>query len=267
MKVERRSRQQIEATLAESKLAGPNLAHSRSNNLNNVHRLVRGDSGVTLGIDLIHQQLRRDSLTPEQVLDLIANITGCSKDITREEGQGYISPAAVYEGLRRAAAALQEAIAQQCSFLFATGHPKNMLEAYQQLAGYVRSKGCEVIAQPPRGIEYNSLKLEIRGSVYVVTYGGEPVHTHNHEHMRELLTQAPPVGIAVADHGFAGAALNLGIPTVCVMDTNDPGVAVAAALGAPVTVVPLNDNSPGDIVRAIGGIIEEFIETAEGTER
>ena len=44
------------------------------------------------------------------------------------------------------------------------------------------------------------------------------------------------------------------------MDTNDPGVALAATLGAPVTVVPLNDNSPGEVVCEIADILMAMIE-------
>jgi hypothetical protein len=264
MRATGRTRQEIEARLAEMKLAGSNLAHTRANNLAHVRRLVDGDQGVTLGIDLVHQQLQQAPLRPEQVLEIIAGITGCSSDLRHEEGLGYIKPSATYEGLREAAVAIRGAMEARASFIFASGHPKNMAEAYEQLATYVRAHGCEVVTDSPEGVEeYFGQKLELRGSVYMVTSDGEPAHTHRHEYMRDLLSRIPPVGMAIADHGFAGAALNLGVPTVCVMDTNDPGVALAAALGAPVTVVPLNDNDPGEVVREIADIIVELIEGLE----
>jgi hypothetical protein len=50
--------------------------------------------------------------------------------------------------------------------------------------------------------------------------------------------------LVVADHGFAGAAIAAGIPTVAVMDTNDPALAVVAGRGADLTVVPMDDNRP-----------------------
>ena len=259
MRAAPRSRTQIERRLVELRLAGPNLAH--------IDRLVQWDLGVTLGIDLIHEQLRQAPLQREQVLDIIASITGCSKDISHEAGQGYITPSATYEGLRAAAVAIGEAIEQRCSFIFATGHPRSMTEAYEELAGYVRARGCEVIAELPEGITEGDQELGLWGSVYVMKSGGEPSHTHGHEPMRELLRRVPPVGLAVADHGFGGAALNLGIPTICVMDTNDPGVALAATLGAPVTVVPLNDNAPAEDVREIAQIIIELIESPPGLNR
>lgn len=264
MTLKSRSRQQIEALLVEQKLSGANLAHSRANNLAHVRRLVNADQGVTLGIDLVHQQIEHAPMEAEAVLRLIASITGCSSDIRYEDGFGYISPAATYDGLRAAATAMRNAIAQRASLIFASGHPKNMATAYEQIAAHASARGCPVIAEDPAGIEeYFGQRLELRGHVYMVTERGEPAHTHRHEYMRDLLRQTPPVGLAIADHGFAGAALNLGIPTVCVMDTNDPGVAVAATLGAPVTVVPLNDNSPGDVVREIADILVEMIEVSQ----
>jgi threonine dehydratase len=62
--------------------------------------------------------------------------------------------------------------------------------------------------------------------------------------MRDVLWQTGTVDLVVADHGFAGAAIAAGMPTVVVMDTNDPAFAVAAVRGADVTVVPMDDNRP-----------------------
>jgi threonine dehydrogenase-like Zn-dependent dehydrogenase len=62
--------------------------------------------------------------------------------------------------------------------------------------------------------------------------------------MQDLLRGLDAVDLVVADHGFAGAATAAGIPTVAVMDTNDPALAVAARRGADLTVVPMDDNRP-----------------------
>jgi hypothetical protein len=62
--------------------------------------------------------------------------------------------------------------------------------------------------------------------------------------MRDLLRELDTVDLVVADHGFAGAAVAAGIPTVAVMDTNDPALAVVARRGADLTVVPMDDNRP-----------------------
>lgn len=256
------SREQIESRLEELRLAGKELAHTRTVNVDAVYRLVSGDPAITLGIAAVHEQVRSGEMDPQQVLDRISGMTGCSSDIGYREGRGYISPSATYGGLRAAAEVLCAAAAKRSSFIFATGHPASMLAAYEDTADWVRGRGCEVIAEPPGEIEAGGLKLELRGSVYVVTSNGEPVHTHMHEHMQQLLQKVRRPDIAVADHGFAGAVLNLGIQAVCVMDTNDPGVVVAADLGAPVTVIPVNDNAPAEAVREMAGMIRLLAEAA-----
>ncbi|MDQ5819560.1 MAG: phosphatase, partial [Actinomycetota bacterium] len=69
-------------------------------------------------------------------------------------------------------------------------------------------------------------------------------HTHSPDPMRDLLQELGAVDLVVADHGFAGAAIAAEIPTLAVMDTNDPALAVVAQRGADLTIVPMDDNRP-----------------------
>ena len=48
--------------------------------------------------------------------------------------------------------------------------------------------------------------------------------------------------LVLADHGFAGAAIEAGIDTVSIADVNDPAPVAAAALGRTRTVVVMDDN-------------------------
>ena len=77
--------------------------------------------------------------------------------------------------------------------------------------------------------------------------------------MRDVLGQTGPVDLVVADHGYAGAAIAAGIPTVVVMDTNDPAFAVVAARGADVTVVPMDDNRPLNSYAAALDVLKEGV--------
>jgi hypothetical protein len=88
------------------------------------------------------------------------------------------------------------------------------------------------------------VSLDWAGSVGTLGDGASLFHTHDPEPMRGVLRQTGRVDLVVADHGFAGAAIAAGIPTVVVMDTNDPAFAVVAGRGADVTVVPMDDNRP-----------------------
>jgi len=60
--------------------------------------------------------------------------------------------------------------------------------------------------------------------------------------MQEVLARVGAPDLVAANHGFAGAAVAVGVPTVAIMDTNDPALAVAARRGADLTVVPMDDN-------------------------
>ena len=82
------------------------------------------------------------------------------------------------------------------------------------------------------------------GPVGALGNGASLWHTHSPDPMRDLLQGLGAVDLVVADHGFAGAAVVAGIPTVAVMDTNDPALAVVVQRGADLTVVPMDDNRP-----------------------
>ena len=64
--------------------------------------------------------------------------------------------------------------------------------------------------------------------------------------------------LVLADHGFAGEAINRGIPTVAVMDTNDPGLAIAKKLGANLVLVPMNDNRPNVVTREAAELVKRM---------
>jgi hypothetical protein len=61
------------------------------------------------------------------------------------------------------------------------------------------------------------------------------------EWMLAELGDAPP-DLVIADHGWAGAAGEAGVPTVAFADSNDPGLFVGEAEGKIDVVVPLDDN-------------------------
>jgi len=58
----------------------------------------------------------------------------------------------------------------------------------------------------------------------------------------EALLGKVKADLVVADHGFAGAALNHAIRTLAIYDTDDPALPVAAYLGEPVRAIPVHDN-------------------------
>jgi hypothetical protein len=69
-----------------------------------------------------------------------------------------------------------------------------------------------------------------------------------------VLGDSPP-DLVVADHGWAGAAVEAGIDTLALADCNDPALFVAEAEGKPVVTVPLDDNVPPHLYDPISNYV------------
>jgi hypothetical protein len=119
-----------------------------------------------------------------------------------------------------------------------------MILYYLGLARWARELGGDVLTVKTRGRYGRGVSLDWAEAVAALGDGASLFHTHDPEPMRDVLRQTGAVDLVVADHGFAGAAIAAGLPTVVVMDTNDPAFAVVAGRGADVTVVPMDDNRP-----------------------
>ncbi len=61
------------------------------------------------------------------------------------------------------------------------------------------------------------------------------------EAMLDEVGGAAGVDLAVADHGFAGAAVEAGITTLSIADVNDPALPLAAARGRTDAVLLIDD--------------------------
>jgi hypothetical protein len=77
------------------------------------------------------------------------------------------------------------------------------------------------------------------------TDGRMPRHTHWPHAMRRMLEDGLP-DLVLADHGFAGAAIEAGIETMSVADVNDPALLIAKAQGRTDVVVVMDDHVAAD---------------------
>src|SRR5947207_8188982 len=110
--------QVIERKLTRLRLAGPELSHSRRNNLEAVNRLADLDPYVTFGIRRVIQFVQEKHLEPSEALGIVADITKCSKDLNHTEGRGSISPASTPKGLKAAGATIRRVATEGGSVLF-----------------------------------------------------------------------------------------------------------------------------------------------------
>ncbi|MBI4497202.1 MAG: phosphatase [Chloroflexi bacterium] len=250
-----RIRERALERIESGRIAGRDTRHNRRTNLEAISRLVEGHPHYTFGIHDVQR------FTAQEVLDAVAGVTKCSRDLNYTSGGGYISPAATLKTLEAAAQRTYQVARQGGSVVVATGHPGSLLLYYIELVRLLRTWGATVLEVERGALVPPNLDLDYIEGVAVTTDRCSLPHTHDHAAMDHILAAAGHVDLVVADHGYAGAAINARVPTITTMDTNDPAVAVAQRyLDADVTVIPLDDNRPPFLYLPLA---ESFRELAE----
>jgi hypothetical protein len=219
------------------------VTHPMENVLWKIGLLVGGDSRSQFGLTGL------DRFDRAEVLALVAEASGFVPDRHVRWGPVRVQAERILEACGEAGDRLAEACARGESVLFATGHPGGLIRLYQEMARLVGRRGATVL-RPADGVSWQEPGLGLREVRYlegvaVVQEHGEPVHTHGAGSMQRILEHATP-DLVVADHGFAGAAIEAGIDTVSIADVNDPALLVAKALGRTRTVIVMDDNVDPD---------------------
>ena len=242
--------QEIAAHLVAAGIAGPHRSHPREDNIRKAGQLASGDPDATFGIAEVA------SASTQDALKAVMSLTGA-----REPAEPWIDPAATIAGVRRAAAALRPVCTGRGTVLLATGHPQGLLGFHALLAAAIAGAGATVI-RPLDGAPLRSGGvLRYTAGSAALTDGGRVRHTHSPAPMEEILASGATPDLVLADHGFAGAAIARGIPTVAVMDTNDPALAVAHARGREVTVIPMDDNRRPDSYDVLAGLFARELDS------
>jgi hypothetical protein len=226
-------------SLLDAGVAGNCTSHGAENNLYKIGLLLGLDESNTFGMEDL---LRGVSF--EEAYEAVAHQIGNPPDREENQGRGCIDPARTARGLIEAGERIGSVAGSGGGMLFATGHPGAMILYYLGLARWARELGGHILTVERRGRHERGVSLDWAESVAALGDGASLFHTHDPEPMRDVLRQTRAVDLVVADHGFAGAAIAAGVPTIVVMDTNDPAFAVVAGRGADVTVVPMDDNRP-----------------------
>ncbi|MEO3869682.1 phosphatase [Nonomuraea sp. B12E4] len=237
------SRDDLREHLVYTRISG-DVATSRENNLDHYSSLANGDPYYMLGLTYDQPWPYRD------ILALMAKSAGVVSDPDHRWGQDTIDPDLTIDAID----AMAERIASVLSrdhprVLFATGHPTGLLAIHMPLARLCAERGALLMTPAegwtyvgsnfgrPRGIRY------MEGVAMLDDRGGF-VHTHDAAPMRYMLGElnGDKPDLVIADHGWAGAAGEAGVPTVAFADSNDPGLFVGEAEGKLDVVVPLDDN-------------------------
>ena len=225
--------------LSEAGVAGTRTSHGAENNLYKIGLLLEHDESNTFGME----NLLRD-VDFEEAYGAVTLQIGNPPDREEYPGRGCIDPVRTAAGLVKTGERIGAVAGSGGRLIFATGHPGAMILYYVGLSRWAKELGGDVLSVETRGRYERGVSLDWAESVATLGDGASLFHTHDSEPMRDVLRQTGAVDLVVADHGFAGAAIAAGVPTVVVMDTNDPAFAVVAVRAAGVTVVPMDDNRP-----------------------
>jgi hypothetical protein len=238
-------REQLVRTLIAGEVATP-----RQNNLLHYRRMAAGQTYYRFGLEF-----ERD-WTFDDIFALMVKRCGINPDRLHVYGDDTIDPELTIDALETMAARIGKAADRKETVVLATGHPSGLLPIYLALARALRARGCEVVTpaagwtyevDTPQGPRQRQIRY-IEG-VAALSGGGALHHTHDPHPMRAILEevsgdQARWPDLAIADHGWAGAAGEAGIDTVGFADCNDPALFAGEAEGKIASVVPLDDNVP-----------------------
>ncbi len=252
------ARDELRAHLVRTMIAGE-VATPRQNNLLHYRRMAAGHPYYRLGLEL------KPSWTERSVLEMMVERCGVDPDPRHIYGDDTIDPDITIDTLEAMGDRIGLAARRKENVVLATGHPATLTPLYQGIARALKEAGCRLLT-PAEGwtyeVEVGYGGSELRRIVYaepgVAMLEGDDGRTH-HTHdpdpmeamLRELATSASEDSaeakpdfwpdLAIADHGWAGAAGQAGIDTVGFADCNDPALFAGAAEGKIDVVVPLAD--------------------------
>lgn len=238
------------------------VATPRQNNLLHYRRMADGHPYYQFGLEL------KPTWTERAVLELMVERCGVDPDPRHLYGDDTIDPEITIDTLEAMGDRIGAAARRREDVVVATGHPATLAPLYQEVARALAAAGCRVLT-PAAGwtyeIDTGYGDVDLRRIVYaepgvamLEDRDRRTHHTHDPQPMEAMLRElaAPSASgspgsaeakpdiwpdLAIADHGWAGAAGQAGIDTVGFADCNDPALFAGAAEGKIDVVVPLDD--------------------------
>jgi hypothetical protein len=235
-------REELAEALVAGGVAGP-AGHPHHNVFRNIRMLVEHDPDKLFGLSDMPEPFGF-----EDIVRIVGEASGAPIDALATEGSPDIDSGAVLDACEAVGERLAEAARRGERILFATGHPGDLDPLYGALAELAEAGGAQ-IARPAEGVSWSDDEaghgwtIAYHGAVGMVTDRERPRHTHRPDAMERMLEEERP-DLVVADHGFAGAAIQAGAETLSVADVNDPALIVAKAQGRTEVVVVLDDHVP-----------------------
>jgi histidinol phosphate phosphatase hisN-like protein len=235
-------REELERALVAGGVAGP-AGHPHHNVFGNIRMLVEHDPDKLFGLSNMPEPFGF-----EDIVRIVGEAAGVPIDALATEGSPDIDAGTVLDACAAMGERLAEATRRRERVLFATGHPGDLDPLYGSIAELAAARGAR-ITRPAEGRSWSDAHaghgwtIAFHGAVGMVTDGERPRHTHRPDAMRRMLEEQRP-DLVVADHGFAGAAIEAGVETLSIADVNDPALIVAKAQRRTQVVAVLDDHVP-----------------------
>src|SRR5262245_39443718 len=191
------------------------VSHPMDNVLWKVGLLCDGDPDAQFGLSGV------DVMPEEQVLALIGGASGFEPDPYVRWGPVRVQPEPILAECRRMGDRLALAVEREERVLLATGHPTGLIQLYAEVGRVLGRLGCELLRPADRvrweepGKRHRHHEIRYLNDVAVLTDRASARHTHSPRAMQLMLEEVTP-DLVVADHGFAGAAIEAGVDTVSV---------------------------------------------------
>lgn len=234
----------LDQHLAACRLAG-RVATPVAACTENARRLVDGDPDCTFGLS------DWQDATYEDVVEALER---CGVDLSGPPGDPgalpRIDPAVAASAIGRQRRLLARVAASKGRVLLATGHAFALLPHYAAIARALAAAGCQVL----RPLDAVRDTVRVSGGrdgsirffdgVGSLVVHGDLLHSHRPDAMQAMLDELggrSGLDLVVGDHGFAGAAVEAGIPTASIADVNDPALPLAQLRGRTDGVVVLDD--------------------------
>ena len=230
--------------LLEGRVAGT-ATHPLDNVRGNILMLLEGDPDKEFGLSGLQADW-----TLDEVLDVVATAAGAPIDPDARYGPVDIRPEPLLGQLAMMGDRLAAAAERGETVVLATGHPVGLALFYHALDGLLVDAGAKVprLAHHVRwrqpGLDHDWI-ADHWGGVGMLTDGREPRHTHRPDAMERMLDEVRP-DLVVADHGFAGAAIEAGVETLSIADVNDPALLIAKSQRRTEVVVVMDDHVAPD---------------------
>jgi hypothetical protein len=210
--------------------------------------LVNGEPRARLACDGLER------CTSDEVRDALVATHGWDPSASRAS----IDPDCTLSGVRAAGQWIADASDRGARVAIVTSRPASLLGLAQSVAALVVERGGQLLTCDRASISgAHGRELWWVGGVAVVTDGSSILAVDGATGVDDWLFAVGRPDLVVADRAFAGAALRAGCRVVAWADLDAPALALAAARGRTLQVVPIDEQRPAEAYQGLAHVLRE----------